>query len=107
MPSRIKECCIAGAETDGQEMWKRRLQGAYRTSPVLAGGHIYWANELGTLYVFMPSPIKFDLVAENRIGNDAFASPAICGGQVFLRVAHRAGDKRDEMLYCFGQSGTH
>jgi len=93
--------------TDGQEMWKQRLQGPASASPVLAGGHIYWANELGTLYVFKSNPKKFDLVAENRIGNEAFASPAICGGQVFLRVAHRAGDKRDEMLYCFGQDGIH
>lgn len=87
--------------TDGQEMWKERLKGPVSASPVLAGGNIYWANELGTLYVFKPNPEKFELVAENRIGNDSFASPAICGGEIFLRVAHRMGSKRDEILYCF------
>ena len=73
---------------------------------MLAGGNIYWANELGTLYVFKANPEKFELIAENRIGNDSFASPAVCGGQIFLRVAHSAGDKRKEMLYCFSQDGS-
>lgn len=92
--------CWRGA--DGQEMWKQRLAGPVSASPVLAGGHIYWANELGTLYVFRPNPERFELVAENQIGNDSFASPAICGGQIFLRVAQRTDDARQEWLYCFG-----
>jgi len=69
--------------------------------PVLAGGHIYWANELGTVYVFRPNPEKFDLVEENQVGTDSFASPAICGGQIFLRVATGNGAGRQEWLYCF------
>jgi len=88
--------------TDGQEMWKQRLTGPVSASPVLAGGHIYWANELGTLYVFRPNPEKFDLVAENHIGTDSFPSPAITGGQVFLRVGAGQGSQRRETLYCFG-----
>lgn len=85
----------------GKEMWRERLAGPVSASPVLAGGHIYWANELGTLYVFKPNPQKFELVAENQIGNDAFPSPAICGGQIFLRVAQRDGNQRQEYLCCF------
>ena len=89
--------------SDGKEMWKQRLTGPVSASPVMAGGHVYWANEMGTLYVFKPTPEKFDLVAENQIGNDSFPSPAICGGQIFLRVANRDGGKRQEFLYCFGK----
>ncbi len=89
--------------TDGEEMWNERLQGPVSASPVLAGGHIYWANELGSLYVIKPNPKEFELVAENRIGDESFASPAVCGGQIFLRVAHNSGGKRQEMLYCFGK----
>jgi outer membrane protein assembly factor BamB len=88
---------------DGKEMWKRRLTGPVSASPVLAGGNIYWANELGTLYVFKANPEKYEQVAENQIGNDSFASPAICGGQIFLRVAQRNGNDRKETLYCFGK----
>lgn len=88
--------------SDGQEMWKERLEGPVSASPVLAGGHIYWANELGTLYVFKPNPKKFELVSENRVGTDSFASPAVCGGQIFLRVGHGPPENRLESLYCFG-----
>lgn len=88
--------------SDGKEMWKQAMKGPVSASPVLAGGNIYWANEGGTLYVFKPNPKKFDLVSRNQVGTDSFPSPAICGGQVFLRVGHGQGASRQEMLYCFG-----
>jgi outer membrane protein assembly factor BamB len=88
---------------DGKEMWKQRLAGPVSASPVLAGGHIYWANEGGTMYVFKPNPERFEMVAQNQIGSESFPSPAICGGQIFLRVAQRSGNARQEMLYCFGK----
>ena len=91
--------CWHGAT--GKEMWKERLSGPVSASPVLAGGHIYWANEVGTMYVFKPNPQKFELVAKNMIGTSAFASPAICGGQIFLRVGEGEGAERKEWLYCF------
>jgi outer membrane protein assembly factor BamB len=88
---------------DGKEMWKERLKGPVSASPVLAGGNIYWANELGTLYVFKATPDGFQSVAQNQIGESSFASPAICGGQIFLRVAGYSGNSRQETLYCFGK----
>lgn len=88
--------------TDGKEMWKERLKGPVSASPVLAGGKIYWANEFGTTYVFKPNSDKFEKVAENKLGEEGFASPAICGGQIFLRTATGNGAKRQEFLYCLG-----
>ena len=88
---------------DGQEMWKQRLEGPVSASPVLADGNIYWANEMGTLYVFKATPEKFESVAENKIGDDSFPSPAICGGQIFLRAGSGQGSSRQESLYCFGK----
>ena len=88
---------------DGQEMWSKRLQGPVSSSPVLAGGHIYQANELGTWYVFKPNPMQFVLVAENQLGDEAFPSPAIVGGQIFIRTASRSGGQRQEYLYCLGK----
>jgi outer membrane protein assembly factor BamB len=88
--------------TDGREMWRQRLKGPVSASPVLAGDNIYWANELGTLFVFKADPDKFELVAENQVGTDSFPSPAICGGQIFLRVGDSASGKREEFLFCFG-----
>lgn len=89
--------------TDGKEMWAQRLRGPVSSSPVLAGGHIYWANELGTWYVFKPNPQKFDLVAENQLGDEAFPSPAVSNGQLFIRTATGSRPQRQEWLYCFGK----
>lgn len=88
---------------DGQEMWRERLEGPVSASPVLAGGHIYWANERGKHYVFKPNPERCELVAENRLGDESFASPAVSGRHLFLRVATGAGAARQEFLYCLGE----
>ncbi len=90
--------------SDGKEMWKERLfTGPTSASPVLVGGNIYWANERGTWYVFKPNPQKYESVAENQLGDEGFASPAVVGGQMFVRTAASSGDKRQEWLYCLGQ----
>jgi outer membrane protein assembly factor BamB len=87
---------------DGKEMWKRRLEGTVSASGVVAGGHVYWPNGRGTTYVFKPTPEKFELVAENVLGEESLASPAVAGGQIFLRVASRDAGARHETLYCIG-----
>jgi outer membrane protein assembly factor BamB len=85
--------------SDGQEMWRQRLQGPVSASPILAGGHIYWANERGTWYVFRPNPERFELVAENQLGDEGFASPAAVGNELYIRAASREGNARQEFLY--------
>jgi outer membrane protein assembly factor BamB len=89
------------AET-GHEAWKKRLTGDVSASPILAGDHIYVVNERGKLFVFQANPQKFQLVAENQLGDEAFATPAICGGQIFIRVADHSTGTRQERLYCIG-----
>ena len=89
--------------TDGHEMWKQRLAGPVSSSPILAGGHIYQANEQGMWYVFKPNPEKLEMVAENQLGSEAFPSPAAVGNQLFIRAATRSGGTRQEWLYCFGK----
>ena len=112
MPLLIESACVgvkllAGVmfcwqAWDGKKMWTQRLKGPVSVSPVLAGGNIYWGNEFGTIYVFKPNSERFELVAENQLENESFASPAICGGQIFLRVADKGDSKRQEYLYCIG-----
>ena len=90
--------------SDGTEMWKERLfTGPTSASPVLVGGNIYWPNERGTWYVFKPNPQKYESVAENQLGDEGFASPAVVGGQMFVRTADSSGGTRQEWLYCFGK----
>ncbi len=88
---------------DGKQKWLKRLKGPVSASPVLVQDRIYWANELGTLYVFRTNPDEFELLAENQIGDESFASPAVCGDQLFLRVARTTDGKREEYLMCFAK----
>ncbi|QOV89470.1 outer membrane protein assembly factor BamB family protein [Humisphaera borealis] len=88
---------------DGKEMWKQRFLGPVSASGVVAGGHIYWANERGTVYVFKANPEKLEMVAQNVLGDESMASPAIAGGRIYLRVAHNGDGGRKETLYCIGK----
>lgn len=99
----VMYCWSVTDGSDGKEKWRHRLSGPVSSSPVLAGGHIYWANEAGTWYVFKPNPEKFELVAENQLGDEAFPSPAVAGNQLFIRTATRSSGERQEWLYCFGK----
>ncbi|MFO0872172.1 MAG: PQQ-binding-like beta-propeller repeat protein [Pirellulales bacterium] len=88
---------------DGRELWKERLKGPVSASPVLVNGRIYWTNEFGTTYVFRPNPQRFELLAQNQLGEEGFASPAVSGDRLFLRTAVGNGERRQEFLYCLGE----
>jgi len=89
--------------SDGNEMWKSRLGGTFSSSPVMVGDLIYAANEEGQAFVFKASPDAFQKVAENKLGDSVFATPAICGGRIYIRVAHIEDDVRQEYVYCLGE----
>jgi outer membrane protein assembly factor BamB len=88
----------------GEEMWKARLGGDFSASPVLVGDTIYATNELGATFVFRADPEKFTQLAVNQLGDQAFATPSICGSRIYMRVVEEAGDGSQEMLYCLGKS---
>ena len=82
----------------GDVVWDDKLDGGFSSSPMLAGGNIYVANEDGKLYVFKPGR-KFELVAKNDLGTDGsgdggFASPVFLDNRIYLRTLHA--------LYCLG-----
>jgi len=87
----------------GKEQWKGRLGGTFSSSPVLVGDTVYAINETGHCFVFKAQPEKFELVAENRVGEDCFSTPTICGGRIYVRSAEQDGDVRREFLYCIGE----
>lgn len=87
----------------GEEMWKFRLGGPISASPILAGGNIYAVNERGTIFVFSATPSGYQPVAQNQLGDEAFATPAICGDRIFMRVADSTSGTRQESLYCLGK----
>lgn len=89
---------------DGKEMWKERLGGGpISASPILANGSIYATVERGITYVFRANPEKFELVAENALGDETFATPAVVDHRLFIRIAENTGEGRQEWLYCLGE----
>lgn len=89
--------------SDGRELWKERLGGPVSASPVLVNDLIYATNERGQTFVLRASPENFELLATNQLGDESFATPAICGSRVYHRVATYNGESRQEWLYCLGK----
>jgi len=87
----------------GKQLWKHRLGGTFNASSVLVNNQIYATNEAGTTFIFEANPQEFQLVAQNTIGDEVFASPVICGDCLYLRTARLADGGRQEFLYCIAQ----
>lgn len=101
---------ICWRASDGKEMWKERFRTGssvgQSASPVLANGHIYLTAENGETLVFAANPEKLEVVARNQLGQEGFASMAVCGNQLFIRTASSESGKRkdrQEWLYCVGE----
>ena len=86
----------------GEEKWKHRLGGTFSASPVMIGDVVLATNEEGETHVFHATPERIEPIAVNRLGSEAFASPAVCGGRIYLRFAATSGDLRQEKLVCIG-----
>jgi outer membrane protein assembly factor BamB len=88
----IASCLVADS---GEQQWKVRLGNHYSGSPVLINGLVYFTSDDGTTKIVRPGP-KFDLVAENRLGESCYASPAVSSGRIYLR-----GERH---LFCVGNN---
>ncbi|MFM7843781.1 MAG: PQQ-binding-like beta-propeller repeat protein [Planctomycetota bacterium] len=88
----------------GEEMWKSRLGGTFSASLVQVGDLLYATNESGTIFLFKANPQEFQLVGQNQLGDEVYATPSICGGRIYHRVAEIKGDQRQEVLYCIGEA---
>ena len=83
------------AKTGKEVYGPQRLKvGTYSSSPVLADGKIYVTNEDGVTSVYRAGP-KFELLAENDLGDYTLSSLAVSEGQIFARTASG--------LYAIGQ----
>lgn len=80
----------------GETIWgdKRIKPGIYSASPVLADGKLYATSEEGITTVVKAGP-EFEVLAENSLADYTLSSPAIAGGQIFLRT--------DKALYAIGK----
>ncbi len=73
-----------------------RLPGSsnYYASPVGADGKVYLVGQGGELSV-VSAEAKWKVLHRARLGAEAFATPALADGKIYLRTA--------EYLYCFGE----
>ncbi len=81
----------------GEPVWgpERVAGGPYSASPVVAAGRVYVTNESGLTTVFAAGP-RFEVLAENDLGEYTLSSLAIADGRIFIRTA--------EHLWCIGGS---
>lgn len=86
----------------GEEVWREKVDRDFFASPVMVGNRIYATSLAGVTSVFEATPKHFKLIAQNPLGNEALASPAICGGRIYLRHARKEGG-RQEYLWCVGE----
>ena len=77
----------------GTRHWMERIGAHYSASAVEADGLVHFLADDGTTTIVRPGA-KFEVVAENPLGEDCYASPAISDGRIYLR-----GEKH---LYCIG-----
>ena len=86
----------------GKNMWRERLNRTTSASPVMVKDRIYAIDESGNFSVFSTNPDEFKILAKNKIGDQAFATPVINDSKIYVRVAEMIEDKRQEILYCIG-----
>lgn len=89
-----KVACIA--PDTGKTIWSGELpkhKSKFYASPVVAGGRLYAAREDGVVFVARVEG-KFEVLAENDMGDRLIASPVPVAGRLLLRG--------ERFLYCAG-----
>jgi outer membrane protein assembly factor BamB len=69
----------------GEIIWTERPGGDYSASPVYADGKIYFNNVEGKSVV-IEAARQYKVLAENKLPEGSYASPAISGKAMFLRT---------------------
>lgn len=75
----------------GEIQWQERLGTHYSASLVTANGLVYFLDDDGLMKVVKPGP-TLEVVAENKLAEQTFASPAISQGKLLIRGT--------DSLYC-------
>lgn len=70
----------------GKTLWSRRLKGKYNASPVYADGHVYFCSTNGRTVVLKTNPDP-EIVAENQLEGDIWATPAIADLAILIRTS--------------------
>ena len=69
----------------GKPIWKERVGGEFAASPICNRGKIYFFDKEGKTTIIEASK-KFTVVAENKLDEGLWASPAVSGDALYLRT---------------------
>ena len=78
----------------GERHWQDRLGNHFSASLLSVNGLAYLLADDGTMKIVRPGK-ELEVVAENKLGESCYASPAVAGDQLFIR-----GEKN---LYCISK----
>ncbi len=82
-------------KNSGAQLWKERIGGDTKASPVAAAGRIYFTNKDAVTTV-VEAGRTYKVLQTNKLGEEAaMASLAFSDGQIFHRALHH--------LYCIGE----
>ncbi len=84
--------CLEAAS--GDIVWQERLKGRFSMSPIIAGDKLILINEKGLAYILQAGDI-LSILAQNDIGEETLATPAVLGGRIYIRTASN--------LYCISE----
>jgi hypothetical protein len=76
--------CLDGKT--GQVYYEDRLRGKYNASPLYANGHMYFFSTTGKTAVMNEGKV-LEVVAENELEGEIWATPAISGNSLIIRTS--------------------
>jgi outer membrane protein assembly factor BamB len=72
--------------TSGEPVWSKKMKGKFHSSPVYAGGNVYFSSTRGDTYVVKEGR-EPEIVAENSLEGEIWATPAVTGGAILMRTS--------------------
>ena len=89
-------CLDAKTGKEAYPQQRLSVDGMYYASPVAGDGNVYLASDSGSVIV-LKAGSRFEVLAENDLGESIGATPALADGTVFVRTARH--------LYAFRENG--
>ena len=80
----------------GATLYSKKLKNRYNSSPVFAGGRVYFTSVKGETVV-LKAGRTLEVISENKLPGELFATPAIVQNSLIIRnesTLYRIGDKK-------------
>jgi hypothetical protein len=68
----------------GTSLYTKRLKNKYNSSPVYAGGHVYFTSVKGETLV-LKAGRTLEIISENQLPGELYATPAIANNSLIMR----------------------